>query len=140
MKYSFLWALYQQDKGKAIRKGCWFLFPSFANLFCFLNFHYQLIEWQVNPKSTIGKLVINPLFPWVILWDSLPFIFLLLIHQQYLPRILNIWLYITGAYFLVDAWFWSSYPWGMLIIVASALPFLEIENKQLMGTYIQPSP
>jgi hypothetical protein len=42
--------------------------------------------------------------------------------------------------FLVDAWFWSSYPWGMLIIVASALPFLEIENKQLMGTYIQPSP
>ncbi|NNP68252.1 hypothetical protein [Acinetobacter sp. Ac_5812] len=139
MKYRFLWALYRQNKGKAIRKGCWFLLPSLFNLLCFLNFHHHFIDWQVNPKSTIGRLIISPQFLWVILWDSLPFLLLLLIHQKYLARSLNIWVSITAIYFLIDAWYWSSYSSGTLLIVAWALPFLKIENTNLMGTYIQPS-
>lgn len=137
MKYSFLWALYRQDKEKAIRKGCWFLLPSIFNVFCFLNFHYHLLEWQVNPKSSIGRLIISPQFTLVILWDSLPFLLLLLIHQKFIARSLNIWVSITAIYFLIDAWYWSNYSSGTLLIVAWALPFLKIENTNLMGTYIQ---
>ena len=82
-------------------------------------------------------MIISPQFTLVILWDSLPFLLLLLIHQKYIARSLNIWVSITAIYFLVDAWYWSNYSSGTLLIVAWALPFLKIENTNLMGTYIQ---
>ena len=139
MKYSFLWALYRQDKGKAIRKGFWFLFPSIFNLFCFLNFHYQLLEWQVNPKSSLARLISGPHFWWAILFDCIPFILSITVWQRYFLKLLKIWLFIAFCYFLINAWFWSNYSFVTGVMVAYALPFLEIENKKIKGTYIQPS-
>lgn len=136
MKYSFLWALYRQDKGKAIRKGCWFLFPSFANLFCFLNFHYQLIDWQVNPKSSIGKLISGPHFWWAILFDCIPFLLLVTVWQRQVLKLLYLWLFIAVCFCLINAWFWASYPYSTIILFGYSIRSLKQEHNQLMSAYI----
>ncbi|NNP77937.1 hypothetical protein A7P54_16180 [Acinetobacter sp. Ac_3412] len=138
MKYSFLWALYRQDKGKAIRKGCWFLLPSFANFLCFLNFHYQLIEWQVSPQSSIGRLISGPHFWWVILFDCIPFLLLATVRQRYLLILLKIWLLIAVSFFLINAWFCASYPYSTILLFALSFASLKQEQNQLMNTYIRP--
>lgn len=138
MKDSFLWALYRQDKGKAIRTGCWFLLPSIFNLFCFLNFHYQLLEWQVNPKSSIGRLISEPYFWWVILFDCIPFLLLVAVWQRHILKPLNLWLFIAVCFCFINAWFWTaSYPYSTVLLFIYL--FRSLKQEQLMGTYIQPS-
>lgn len=136
MKYSFLWALYRQDKGKAIRKGCWFLLPSFANLLCFLNFYYQLIQWQVNPKSSIGKLISGTHFWWVILFDCIPFLLLITVWQRQVLKLLYLWFFIAVCFCLINSWFWASYPYSTIILFGYSIRSLEQEHNQLVSTYI----
>ncbi|EPH31959.1 hypothetical protein L293_1735 [Acinetobacter gyllenbergii CIP 110306 = MTCC 11365] len=53
-------------------------------------------------------------------------------------QLLKIWLFVAVCVFLINAWFWASYPYSTILLFALSLASLKQEQNQLMNTYIRP--
>ncbi len=111
MKYSFLWALYRQNRQKTFLTALLYSFPTWIDIFFYIN---QTAHWLL--------------------------LFLFCLRQTQLILALKIWIGIAGSLFLIHAFYWPSYPITTLLIISFNLPFLNLRNKELMHTYINPMP
>ena len=73
MKDSFLWALYRQKKSSVIIYIGLFLLPSLLDILSFFDEKYAFPFWYTNPQSTVGRMIENSSFWWMILFNLIPF-------------------------------------------------------------------
>lgn len=139
MKYSFLWALYQQKKSSVIIYIALFLLPSLFDILSFFDKKYAFPFRYTHPQSTVGRMIESSGFWWMILFNLIPLFLLLFIHQRYLIRMLITWACLSSIYYLINHWFIADYANSSAFMIMCALIFLRTKNNELMGTYIQPS-
>ncbi|MDM1341844.1 MULTISPECIES: hypothetical protein [Acinetobacter] len=140
MKYSFLCALYRQNRQKTFLTALLYSFPTWIDIFFYINQTAHWLAWSPAANTTFYRLIHSDYFWLIVSFNLLPLLFLFCLRQTQLILALKIWIGIAGSFFLIHAFYWPSYPITTLLIISFNLPFLNLRNKELMHTYINPMP
>ena len=108
--------------------------------FFYINQTAHWLAWSSAANTTFYLLIHSDYFWLIVSFNLLPLLFLFCLRQTQLILALKIWIGIAGSFFLIHAFYWPSYPITTLLIISFNLPFLNLRNKELMHTYINPMP
>ncbi|MFM2332083.1 MAG: hypothetical protein RIQ74_906, partial [Pseudomonadota bacterium] len=116
-----------------------FLLPSLLEILSFFDEKYAFPFWYTNPQSTVGRMIENTRFWWMILFNLIPFFLLLFIHQRFLIRMLIIWACLSGGYYVLNSWFIADYANSTVSTIILTLILIRSENSKLLRSFTQPS-